>query len=136
MTHAQPGSMEQPTFAAIPQPNLDDLAIDAVLHLGAALEVLELHASHKVTAINCVCRDLLRIYYAKADQAQSLEPQDKELLGLLHDTAVDLGYAVEVVDHLNGDEADDPILYAVSYLLKAAKRFADEGVAVALAVKG
>lgn len=136
MTHSHPGSVEQPTFATTPQPKLDDLAIDTVLHLGAALEVLELHASHKVTAINCVCRDLLRIYYAKADQAQSLEPQDKELLGLLHDTAVDLGYAVEVVDHLNGDEADDPILYAVSYLLKAAKRFADEGVAVALAVKG
>ncbi|WP_374005770.1 hypothetical protein [Delftia lacustris] len=136
MTHSHPGSVEQPTFATTPQPNLDDLAIDAVLHLGAALEVLELHARHKVTAINCVCRDLLRIYYAKADQAQSLEPQDKELLGLLHDTAVDLGYAVEVVDHLNGDEADDPILYAVSYLLKAAKRFADEGVAAALAVKG
>ncbi|QPS10605.1 hypothetical protein I6G66_11690 [Delftia acidovorans] len=135
MTHAHPGSFEQRTFATTPQPNLDDLAIDAVLHLGAALEVLELHAHHKVTAINCVCRDLLRIYYAKADQAQSLEPQDKELLGLLHDTAVDLGYAVEVVDHLNGDEADDPILYAVSYLLKAAKRFADEGVAAGLAVK-
>ena len=128
--------MGQATFATTPQPKLDDLAIDAVLHLGAALEVLELHARHKVTAINCVCRDLLRIYYAKADQAQSLEPQDKELLGLLHDTAVDLGYAIEVVDHLNGDEADDPILYAVSYLLKAAKRFADEGVAAGLAVKG
>ncbi|PJO35669.1 hypothetical protein CTI10_027095 [Delftia acidovorans] len=135
MTHPQPGSLEQPTFVTTSPPNLDDLAIDAVLHLGAALEVLELHARHKVTAINCVCRDLLRIYYAKADQAQSLEPQDKELLGLLHDTAVDLGYAVEVVDHLNGDEADDPILYAVSYLLKAAKRFADEGVAAGLAVK-
>ena len=115
-------------ICTISEPKLDDLAIDAVLHLGAALEVLELHARHKLTAINCVCRDLLRIYYAKADQAQSLEPQDKELLGLLHDTAVDLGYAVEVVDHLNGDEADDPILYAVSYLLKAAKRFADEGL--------
>ncbi len=136
MTHAHPGSFEQRTFATTPQPNLEDLAIDAVLHLGAALDVLDLHARHKVTAINCVCRDLLRIYYAKADQAQSLEPQDKELLGLLHDTAVNLGYAVEVVDHLNGDEADDPILYAVSYLLKAAKRFADEGVAAALAVKG
>ena len=120
-------------ICTISEPKLDDLAIDAVLHLGAALEVLELHARHKVTAINCVCRDLLRIYYAKADQAQSLEPQDKELLGLLHDTAVDLGYAIEVVDHLNGDEADDPILYAVSYLLKAAKRFADEGVAAGLA---
>ena len=64
--------------------------------MGAALDVLDLHARHKVTAINCVCRDLLRIYYVKADQAQSLEPQDKELLGLLHDTAVDLGYAIEV----------------------------------------
>ncbi|ATH14360.1 hypothetical protein CHL79_18930 [Delftia acidovorans] len=136
MTHAHPGSFEQRTFATTPQPNLEDLAIDAVLHLGAALDVLDLHARHNITAINCVCRDLLRIYYAKADQAQSLEPQDKELLGLLHDTAVDLGYAIEVVDHLNGDEADDPILYAVSYLLKAAKRFADEGVAVGLAVKG
>jgi hypothetical protein len=113
-------------------PKLDDLAIDAVLHMGAALDVLDLLASHKVTAINCVCRDLLRIYYAKADQAQSLEPQDKELLGLLHDTAVNLGYAIEVVDHLNGDEADDPILYAVSYLLKAAKRFADEGLSAAV----
>ena len=111
-----------------PPPKLEDLAIDAVLHMGAALDVLDLHARHKVTAINCVCRDLLRIYYVKADQAQSLEPEDKELLGLLHDTAVDLGYAIEVVDHLNGDEADDPILYAVSYLLKAAKRFADEGL--------
>ena len=104
--------------------------------MGAALDVLDLHARHKVTAINCVCRDLLRIYYVKADQAQSLEPQDQELLGLLHDTAVNLGYAIDVVDHLNGDEADDPILYAVSYLLKAAKRFADEGVAAGLAVKG
>ena len=101
--------------------------------MGAALDVLDLHARQNITAINCVCRDLLRIYYVKADQAQSLEPEDKELLGLLHDTAVDLGYAIEVVDHLNGDEADDPILYAVSYLLKAAKRFADEGVAVGLA---
>ena len=136
MTHAHPGSFEQRTFATTPQPNLEDLAIDAVLHLGAALDVLDLHARHNITAINCVCRDLLRIYYAKADQAQSLEPQDKELLGLLHDTAVNLGYAIEVVDQLNGDEADDPILYAVSYLLKAAKRFADEGVAAALAVKG
>jgi hypothetical protein len=98
-------------------PRLDDLALDAVLHMGAALDVLELHTRHNITAINCVCRDLLRIYYAKADQAQSLEPEDKELLGLLHDTAVNLGYAIEVVDHLNGDEADDPILYAVSYLL-------------------
>ncbi len=122
-----------PSSAASATPRLDDLAIDAVLHMGAALDVLDLHARHKVTAINCVCRDLLRIYYVKADQAQSLEPQDKELLGLLHDTAVNLGYAIEVVDHLNGDEADDPILYAVSYLLKAAKRFADEGVAVGLA---
>ena len=133
MTHSHPGSVEQPTFATTPQPNLEDLAIDAVLHLGAALDVLDLHARHNITAINCVCRDLLRIYYTKADQAQSLEPQDKELLGLLHDTAVNLGYAIEVVDHLNGDEADDPILYAVSYLLKAAKRFADEGVAAGLA---
>jgi hypothetical protein len=113
-------------------PRLDDLALDAVLHMGAALDVLELHTRHNITAINCVCRDLLRIYYAKADQAQSLEPEDKELLGLLHDTAVNLGYAIEVVDHLNGDEADDPILYAVSYLLKAAKRFADEGLEAGL----
>ena len=124
--------MPQPTPATTPPPKLEDLAIDAVLHMGAALDVLDLHARHKVTAINCVCRDLLRIYYAKADQAQSLEPQDKELVGLLHDTAVNLGYAIEVVEHLNGDEADDPILYAVSYLLRAAKRFADEGVSVAL----
>ena len=131
MIQAQGASMDEPNLAISPQ--LDDLAIDAVLHMGAALDVLDLHARHKVTAINCVCRDLLRIYYVKADQAQSLEPQDKELLGLLHDTAVNLGYAIEVVDHLNGDEADDPILYAVSYLLKAAKRFADEGVAVGLA---
>lgn len=56
-----------------------------------------------------------------------------DVLDLLHDTAVNLGYAIEVVDHLNGDEADDPILYAVNYLLKAAKRFADEGVAAGLA---
>ncbi|KAA9167341.1 hypothetical protein F3K36_24270 [Delftia sp. BR1] len=122
-----------PSTAASGAPRLADLAIDAVLHMGAALDVLDLHARQNITAINCVCRDLLRIYYVKADQAQSLEPEDKELLGLLHDTAVDLGYAIEVVDHLNGDEADDPILYAVSYLLKAAKRFADEGVAVGLA---
>ncbi|QQB51552.1 hypothetical protein [Delftia acidovorans] len=125
--------MDEPNLITSPQPKLDDLAIDAVLHMGAALDVLDLHARHNITAINCVCRDLLRIYYVKADQAQSLEPQDKELLGLLHDTAVNLGYAIEVVDHLNGDEADDPILYAVSYLLKAAKRFADEGVAAGLA---
>ncbi|AEF91617.1 hypothetical protein DelCs14_4641 [Delftia sp. Cs1-4] len=128
---AQGASMDEPNLAISPQ--LDDLAIDAVLHMGAALDVLDLHARHNITAINCVCRDLLRIYYVKADQAQSLEPQDAELLGLLHDTAVNLGYAIEVVDHLNGDEADDPILYAVSYLLKAAKRFADEGVAAGLA---
>ena len=120
-THSELRWRNHPPTSLPPQSTLEDLAIDAVLHLGAALDVLDLHARHNITAINCVCRDLLRIYYAKADQAQSLEPQDKELLGLLHDTAVDLGYAVEVVDHLNGDEADDPILYAVSYLLKAAQ---------------
>jgi hypothetical protein len=125
--------MDQQGLPTTPPPNVEDLATDAVLHMGAALDVLELHTLHKVTAINCVCRDLLRIYYAKADQVQSTEPEDKELMGLLHDTAVNLGYAIEVVDHLNGDEADDPILYAVSYLLKAAKRFADEGLSAALA---
>ena len=133
MIQAQGASMDEPNLATSPQPKLDDLAIDAVLHMGAALDVLDLHARHNITAINCVCRDLLRIYYVKADQAQSLEPEDRELVGLLHDTAVNLGYAIEVVEHLNGDEADDPILYAVSYLLRAAKRFADEGVSVALA---
>ena len=121
--------MPQPVPVNSPQPHLEDLALDTVCHLGAALDVLELHTQHKVTAINCVCRDLLRIYHGKADQAQAAEPQGRALLGLLFDTSVDLGYAIEVVDHLNGDEADDPILYAVSYLLKAAKRFADEGIA-------
>jgi hypothetical protein len=51
-----------PSSAASAKPRLDDLAIDAVLHMGAALDVLDLHARHNITAINCVCRDLLRIY--------------------------------------------------------------------------
>lgn len=117
---------------ALATPNLDDLALDATCHLGAALAVLELHSQHKPTAINCVCRDLLRIYHAKADEAQSGGPEGQELLGLLYDLSVHLDHAIEVVDHLNGDEADDPILYAVSYLLKAAKRLSDEGVCTGL----
>ncbi len=124
--------MEQPTLATTPHPNLEDLALDTLCHLGAALEVLELHAQHKPTAINCVCRDLLRIYHARADEAQAQELKGEELVGLLHDTALDLGRAIEVLDHLNGDEAEDPILYAVSYLLKAAKGLADEGVSAGL----
>lgn len=126
--------MEHPT--SIPQPNLDDLALDALCHMSVALDVLKLHAQHEATAINCVCRDLLRIYHARADEAQAQELKGEELLCLLYEMSLNLGHAIEVVDHLNGDEADDPILYAVSYLLKAAKRFADEGVAVGLAVKG
>src|SRR5256885_562660 len=105
-----------PSSAASATPRLDDLAIDAVLHMGAALDVLDLHARHNITAINCVCRDLLRIYYVKADQAQSLEPQDKELLGLLHDTAVNLGYATEVVGHPNGAGAVGTRPHSVSHL--------------------
>ena len=93
--------------------------------MGAALDVLDLHARHKVTAINCVCRDLLRIYYVKADQAQSLEPEDRELVGLLHDTAVNLGYAIEVIDRVNDDAPDDLVLYAVTCLLRSARSFAD-----------
>src|SRR2546427_11074406 len=81
-----------PSSAASATPRLDDLAIDAVLHMGAALDVLDLHARHNITAINCVCPDPPRIYYVKAAQAQSLEPQDKELLGLLHGTAGSRGY--------------------------------------------
>ena len=114
-----------PSSAASATPRLDDLAIDAVLHMGAALDVLDLHARHKVTAINCVCRDLLRIYYVKADQAQSLEPEDRELVGLLHDTAVNLGYAIEVIDRVNDDAPDDLVLYAVTCLLRSARSFAD-----------
>ena len=109
-------------------PNLEDLALDAVCHMGAALDVMELHARHTHSAIICVCLDLLRVYYAKADHAQAAELQGEELLGLLHDISLNLGHAIEVLDHLNGDEAEDPILYAVSYLLKAAWRFAQEGV--------
>lgn len=124
--------MPQQTLATSPPPNLEALAIDAVCHMGAALDVLELHTRHKATAINCVCRDLLRIYYAKADQAQAAEPGCEALGGVLYDMSVHLGHAIEVVDHLNDDEADDPILYAVGYLLKAAKRFADEGVPAGL----
>ena len=119
--------MDQETCTA-PHPDLEDLALDAICHISAALDVLELHAQNKATAINCVCRDLIRIYHGRADQAQAQELKGEELVGLLFDMSLHLGHAIEVLDHLNGDEAEDPILYAVSYLLKAAKRFADEGL--------
>ena len=105
----------------------EDLALEAVCHMGAALDVLELHARHKITAINCVCRDLLRGYYAQALQARALGPET------LCTMSLQLGHAMEVLDLLNGDEADDPILYAVSYLLRSARRLADEGVSIARA---
>lgn len=117
-----------PLPTTTPQPPLDDLALDALCHMAAALDVLDLHAQHKATSINCVCRDLLRVYHAKADHAQAQELKGEELVGLLFDMSQNLGHAIEVLDHLNGDEAEDPILYAVSYLLKASKRIADEGV--------
>lgn len=123
--------MVHPVLVTSPAPPLDDLALDAICHLGAALAVLELHAQHQDTPINCVCRDLLRIYLAKADQAQAEATEGEALLGVLYEMSMHLGHAIEVLDHLNGDEADDPILYAVSYLLKAAKRLADEGVCTA-----
>ena len=110
--------------------------MDALCHMGAALGVLELHAERAGSAMVCAARDLLRGYHASADQAVAGLQAGGRSAGVLPQLSQDLGYAIEVVDHLNGDEADDPILYAVSYLLKAAKRFADEGVAVALAVKG
>lgn len=117
---------------AAAQPTLEDLTLDAICHLGAALHVLELHAQHNATAINCVCRDLLRIHYAKVDEDQRSELEGQALLSLVYEMSLNLGHAIEVLDHLNGDEADDPILYAVSYLLKAAQRFADEGVTAGL----
>lgn len=119
--------MDQETCTA-PHPNLEELALDALCHISAALDVLDLHTQHKPTSINCACRDLLRIYHARADHAQAEELKGEELVGLLFDMSQDLCHAIEVLDHLNGDEAEDPILYAVSYLLKAAKRFADEGL--------
>lgn len=112
-----------------PHAHLEDLALDAVCHMGAALDVLELHARHTSSAIVCVCRDLLSVYHAKADHAQAQELKGEELVGLLFDISQNLDHAIQVLDHLNGDEAEDPILYAVSYLLKAARRFAQEGIA-------
>jgi hypothetical protein len=97
--------------------------------MAAALDVLELHTRHKVTAINWVCRDVLRAYYARAESGLSAQPQGVALLGLLYDTSVHLGHAAEVLVALNCHEADDPILHAVGYLLRASRRLADEGVA-------
>ncbi|WP_418514805.1 hypothetical protein [Delftia sp. PS-11] len=124
MTRALPASVKQPTSCAMP--DLEDHALDAVCHMRAALDVLELHARHRITAINCVCRDLLRVYYAQAVQAKTLGPD--ALCGM----SLQLGHAIEVLEMLNDDEADDPILYAVSYLLRASRRLADEGVSARL----
>lgn len=37
---------------------------------------------------------------------------------------LDLGYAIEVIDRINDDDTDEPVLHAVGYLLRAAWRFA------------
>ncbi|MDR0200542.1 MAG: hypothetical protein LBJ40_00055 [Delftia acidovorans] len=97
--------------------------------MAAALDVLELHIRHRSTAINCACRDLLRLYYAEAEQA--LERKG-DVLGMLRGIALNLGHAIEVVDQLNCHGADDTILHAVGFLLKAARRLVDEALVGAL----
>src|SRR5256885_16740350 len=64
--------------------------------------------------------DALPIYRAAAEQ-----PVEALASSVLPQMSADLQGLLEIIDRVNDDEMDDPILYAVSYLLRAAKRFSD-----------
>ncbi|WP_420908290.1 hypothetical protein [Delftia lacustris] len=70
-------------------------------------------------------RDLLRGYHHKADRAAAEQPVEALASSVLPQMSADLQGLLEIIDRVNDDETDDPILYAVSYLLRAAKRFSD-----------
>lgn len=114
-----------PMKAAANPPHPETLMADALCHMAAALSVLEMHADRTNRATVMALRDLLGGYNAKADQAGA-DPSATELVySVLPRVSADLGYAIATIDRVNDDDTDDPILHAVSYLLRAARRFAD-----------
>ncbi len=57
--------------------------------------------------------------------AAAEQPVEALASSVLPQMSADLQGLLEIIDRVNDDEMDDPILYAVSYLLRAAKRFSD-----------
>lgn len=125
MPNTDMSAVTPPVQAATNPPHPETLATDALCHMAAALSVLEMHADRTNRATVLAMRDLLSGYSAKADQAAADRPAQELVRSVLPDIAADLGYAIAAIERVNDDDTDDPILYAVSYLLKAAKRFAD-----------
>nr|KAJ8742214.1 hypothetical protein H9T68_20665 [Delftia sp. PS-11] len=103
-------------------PGLQDQACDALCHMGAALSVLELQARCAPCATVCALRDLLGTYCRRAERAVAQLPAHGQAEGTLQQMAGDLGYALALLDKVNDGERDDEVLYAVGYLLKAARR--------------
>ncbi|MCO5336004.1 MULTISPECIES: hypothetical protein [Delftia] len=114
-----------PAQAVASPPDPETLATDALCHISAALSVLEMHVERSSRAMVIGVRDLLRGYHHKADRAAAEQPVEALASSVLPQMSADLQGLLEIIDRVNDDETDDPILYAVSYLLRAAKRFSD-----------
>ena len=126
MPNTDMSAVTHPVQAGTNPPHPETLATDALCHMAAALSVLEMHADRTNRATVLAMRDLVSGYNAKADQAAANQSA-RELVGrVLPEISADLGYAIAAIERVNDDDTDDPILYAVSYLLKAARRFADD----------
>lgn len=125
MPNTDMSAVTQPVKAAANPPHPETLVTDALCHMAAALSVLEMHADRTNSATVLAMRDLLSGYSAKADQAAADQPEHELVRSVLPKISADLGYAIAAIERVNDDDTDDPILYAVSYLLRAAKRFAD-----------
>jgi hypothetical protein len=106
-------------------PDPESLATDALCHISAALSVLEMHVERSNRAMVVGVHDLLRSYHLNADRAAAEQPVEALASSVLPQMSADLQGLLEIIDRVNDDEMDDPILYAVSYLLRAAKRFSD-----------
>ncbi len=104
--------------------DLEQRATDALCHLGAALSVLQMHAERVNSPEVSAVRDLLGHYYDTAHHASCLKVQATPAACRLDDLSLNLQRAMALVQRLNDDDTDDPILYAVGYLLLSARGFA------------
>ena len=86
---------------------------------------IQLNGENRQLPHTATVHDLLRSYHLKADRAAAEQPVEALASSVLPQMSADLQGLLEIIDRVNDDEMDDPILYAVSYLLRAAKRFSD-----------
>ncbi len=100
---------------------------DALCQMGAALSVLEMHAERVQSPEISAIRDLLHRYHEEAHHTAGLVHMAAPVVCLLNDLSLNLRRIIALVGRLHGDDNDDPILYAVSYLLLSARRFAEGG---------